>query len=150
MSFLNRYVWQSRWVNTSDLSCIIFYWLEARSKSGKVLFASFFYINNKSFIYRKAQLNVVQQMYHSRILTKFYRRKNESDDQQLASVCYIILDTLMFFFFFVLTKKKKRREPRSLVMTHLSFSVPSFFFLTEQNLCKAIKEKKKFRKKRKL
>jgi hypothetical protein len=107
MSFLNRYVWQSRWVNTSDLSCIIFYWLEARSKSGKVLFASFFYINNKSFIYRKAQLNVVQQMYRSRILTKFYRRKNESDDQQLASVCYIILDTLMFFFFFVLTKKKK-------------------------------------------
>jgi len=50
-------------------------------------------------------------------------------------------------FFYINKEKKKEREPRSSVMTHLSFSVPSFFslsfFLTEQSLCSAIKEKKK-------
>lgn len=59
------------------------------------------------------------------------------------------LAILLFSSFFYINKEKKRREPRSSVVTHLSFSVPSFFslFLIQQNPRTATKEKKKMQKK---
>jgi hypothetical protein len=52
----------------------------------------------------------------------------------------------MFFFFFVLTKRKKKARTTFFGYDTLIFQ-HSFFFLTEQNLHKAIKERKIYKKK---
>jgi hypothetical protein len=53
----------------------VLYFIGWKPDPSQVTFYLLFFLIKKkeSYICRKAQLNVVRQMYHSRILTRFYR-----------------------------------------------------------------------------